>query len=375
MSRIQRLAVGRGTVHSELDVRNNALNFIRLSLAVAVIVSHSTPLGGFSINFGVGTFRLGSIAVAGFFAISGYLITRSRMGTPFGTYSLKRLTRILPGYWVCLIVTAFLISPVAGFLVGGWQPGDAVEYVFSNADMVKGSYLLGTTLDNVPYPDWWNGSLWTLRYEVLCYFIVGLALTIGFIRRNRFWILLAFLASSATSVALNSFDLMRNVDDILFLLPVFLSGAVLYLYGDVIPFSAWIAALSSLVFVGLSFLDLGQVLGGLPIAYMCIWLGAALRGPFRRINARNDISYGMYLYGAPVQQLLVVVGLANFGHFVYILSSVLATVPFALASWFLVEKPAMGLLGRKRRYKGPLARPSVDPAHGREEDHVSVERS
>jgi peptidoglycan/LPS O-acetylase OafA/YrhL len=33
---------------------------------------------------------------------------------------------------------------------------------------------IGTTIRDVPVPSW-NGSLWTLRHEIACYILVGLA--------------------------------------------------------------------------------------------------------------------------------------------------------------------------------------------------------
>ena len=64
------------TLGSALDERGNALNLIRLVLASAVVVGHATPLGGFSPNV---LTEISSIAVNGFFVLSGFLIAGSRM--------------------------------------------------------------------------------------------------------------------------------------------------------------------------------------------------------------------------------------------------------------------------------------------------------
>ncbi|WP_354348710.1 acyltransferase [Pseudarthrobacter sp. PvP090] len=348
------------TIQSRLDTRSNSLNFLRLILAVSVIVAHSTPIGGFSLDFGIGTFGLGTIAVAGFFAISGYLITRSRMNTPLGKYTVKRLARIFPGYWACLLFTAFVAAGIAGLIQGGWNLASAVTYVASNFDMSSNYYSVGTTLSSVPMSDYWNGSLWTLRYEVFCYFAVGLLLTAGFIRRNRSFLLVAFLISTVASLGFHFVEIPNTAEDLLFLVPAFLAGAVLYSYADKVPL-AWPPALAALVlFTTLSLADFGRALGGLPIAYICIWIGVALPPVFRKINARNDISYGVYLYGAPVQQLLVLLGLNSFGHLPYILFSVVAVIPLAVTSWFLVEKPAMALTSIKwsRFWRHPQPTPA-----------------
>lgn len=63
----------------------------------------------------------------------------------------------------------------------------------------------------------------------------------------------------------------------------------------------------------------------------------------------------------PVQQLLVICGLAFLNPFVFAVVAAVATVPLAALSWFLVEKRAMALKSRLQgRGKQPGAVP-LDP--------------
>ena len=89
---------------------------MRLLLAGMVIMGH-TWLGG---RFAGKSFTnsLGTWAVYGFFAISGYLIAGSRLRTGFGTFMLRRAARVLPGFWVCLLVTAFCAAPLISAILG-----------------------------------------------------------------------------------------------------------------------------------------------------------------------------------------------------------------------------------------------------------------
>jgi peptidoglycan/LPS O-acetylase OafA/YrhL len=66
---------GRGrTIGEALDPKHNSLNFLRLVLALIVVVAHTAQAGWFlNIKAGVGTTSFGQIAVYGFFGISGYL--------------------------------------------------------------------------------------------------------------------------------------------------------------------------------------------------------------------------------------------------------------------------------------------------------------
>ena len=57
--------------------------------------------------------------------------------------------------------------------------------------------------------------------------------------------------------------------------------------------------------------------------------------------AKHDVSYGIYVYAFPVQQLLAVFGLA-FLHPLFF-SAVAFVITFVLAagSWFVIERPAL----------------------------------
>ncbi|WP_432991002.1 acyltransferase family protein [Dactylosporangium sp. CA-233914] len=120
-----------GTLDTYYTGRDNGIGFIRLTLAGAVVVAHATSLGFGWEDLGRSLFRkqtnVGTLAVFGFFVLSGLLITRSAAHTPIGRFAWHRALRILPGLWMCLLVTAFVVAPavalhergtLAGFLDG-----------------------------------------------------------------------------------------------------------------------------------------------------------------------------------------------------------------------------------------------------------------
>ena len=82
------------------------------------------------------------------------------------------------------------------------------------------------------------------------------------------------------------------------------------------------------------------------VVYPMLWLGAHL--PMQRVGATNDYSYGIYIYGFPAQQLLAVWGATRFGFLPFAALSVAAAAPFAVASWWLVEKHALRLKDLRR---------------------------
>ncbi|MCV7084291.1 acyltransferase, partial [Mycolicibacter hiberniae] len=83
----------------------------------------------------------------------------------------------------------------------------------------------------------------------------------------------------------------------------------------------------------------------------------------RRTRLRNDLSYGVYIYAFPIQQLLAAFGLARFNPFLFFILATAATLPVAALSWFVVEKRAMALKARifRRVVVSPSAQRSTVP--------------
>ncbi|OAE02751.1 acyltransferase [Arthrobacter sp. OY3WO11] len=336
--------------------RDNALNLIRLVLAILVIVSHAFPIAGYGPDPALGGLGLGSFAVGGFFAISGYLITQSRFRSDLKSYSIRRALRILPGYWVCLLYTAVVTAGLAGLVRGGWSPVEAAKFIALNAVMVRaGGSDIGTTLAGLPYPSAWNGSLWTLRFELLCYVMVGVALIAGFVRRRRAVFPAAFVGSTAASVAVHAAGIDGISADLSLLVPFFLAGATIHAYADEIPCNKALAWLSFSALAVVLVCGQGKTMSALPVAYLLLWLGIVIPRRLASLCARNDFSYGTYLYAFPMQQWLVIGGYAHVGPAAYIVLSVLATAPFAILSWFWVEQPATRLFNRRRHVSASLA--------------------
>ncbi len=331
-----------------LDPCRNSLNALRLAFALMVIVSHAWPIGGFGGDPALAGFSLGGFGVAGFFAISGYLITESRVHKDIAPYLVARGLRILPGLWVALLAVAFVGAPLAAIARGGWSLRAAIEYVLGNAATYQGHTVLGSTLDRQPLGDW-NGSLWTLFYEVLCYLCIGAAFLLAAVRCNpRPYLAVAFVGTVLLGAANSShaFDGHVALQQGSSLVPYFFAGALIWAYRDLVPAQPLLAGVCAAVALTLVLAHAGGEFVALPIAYVVLWLGQALPAWTQRINNPNDISYGVYIYAFPVTQLLVIAGVAKAGAGVLSLAAAAVTVPLAFASWFLVERPAKRLTRR-----------------------------
>jgi peptidoglycan/LPS O-acetylase OafA/YrhL len=328
------------------DLRDNSFDFIRLVLAAAVVVSHSFPISGLAAEPRLGDIKLGTLAVAGFFAISGFLVTGSRMRSSLSGFAVRRFLRIYPGYWVCLAFTAFVAAAIGGAVRGGWSAANAGAYVLSGLSMVGTLPLDTASLAGAPLDGSWNGSLWSLPYEVACYVAVGLVYTLGWLRRSRWLVLVAFVGATAASLLLRTSTGPGFVHNSLVVVPFFLAGALYYFYEDQLPIHPVGVGAALALLVGFMLLGHAESLAGLPVTYLVVWLSGALPRWTRNWGHRADLSYGTYLYGFPVQQLLVVAGAQRLGIAAFVACSLAATAPLAASSWFLVERPAMRLRAR-----------------------------
>lgn len=330
------------------DTRPNALNAIRLALAVTVIVWHAHLLPNRSeLPHAVGQL-LEQFPVDAFFAISGFLITRSWFRNPNPSKYVKaRFTRLFPGLWVCLAVTAFVVVPLAVEIGGRSVPSlrSQLEYVLGNAttfDWVDHRSIEDTTVGMFRSP--WNVSLWSLRWEILAYAAV---VVLGMLRLLRPRVVVALTATCwALAVSL---VLLRIPDDFVFgvfalprLLMMFFIGSLFWMWGRHIPLRRSLVLGSFALIVTASFTPDYRLLAAPAVAYLCLSLGLYL-GRFPRLILRNDLSYGMYIYGAPVQQALLIIGFTG-TWLTFTLTTLALVVPLAAMSWFLVESPAMGLL-------------------------------
>ncbi|MDQ2838579.1 MAG: acyltransferase [Actinomycetota bacterium] len=348
---------------------NNSLNALRLALALTVIVSHSWPLGGFGKEPLFGGETPGGWAVFGFFAISGYLIMGSRVSNGFAEYLQRRLRRIFPAFIVCLILTAFVFAPI-----GYWRahhhlhgfattPISPINYVLSNITLRMNNYNVAGGPTGLPYPRAWDGALWTLYYEFACYLIIGLCCCWTRFRSSALPIAILLLICTIArfeAVQVGKYAQNSDLSWVLHLAPFFLAGSLLYQLRDKVPMRVGLAGLSLVLLVAIPLLGTPRlvVFCALPMAYLCMWLGARL--PLQRVGRRNDVSYGVYIYGFPVQQLLALYGQHRHGQLTYIVLAVLCTLPLAAASWFLVERPAMGSR-RRVRTDPPRHRASPEP--------------
>ena len=196
---------------------------------------------------------LGSIAVYGFFGISGYLIAGSASRNGVGRYLWQRFLRIFPAFWACLIVTAFGLGAIAltrnpsahcGYLCYlKLRPGP-VSFVYSNV-------LLKLDQLNVAPSKLFlaDSSLWTLFFEFLCYLLLAALSFVGVLRHRGWVALIAFSIFGALLITtlVPSLNSQFNGEshyvlmNFMVLSVAFMGGTLIYLYRERVPDSALLA--------------------------------------------------------------------------------------------------------------------------------------
>jgi peptidoglycan/LPS O-acetylase OafA/YrhL len=363
--------------------RHNSLNFIRLAFCLTILFSHAIVLGGFGSEWILGDrTTIGVPTLYGFFCLSGFLIAGSAEKNSVPRYLWQRFLRIMPAYWLCLIMTAFVIGAIAWLHQSPAASCDIAScyyftghsgpfaYLYHNWLLGVNQFNIGSTPSGGPVPFFWNNSVWTLLPEVCCYLILGCLAFLKLLRRRPVvvalacsaWLLEVVIAwRGPANSAAHFFGPFTIPPSLLFGLmtlgPAFLAGAVVYLYRNELPDSGWLAlgffvayvAGSWLPFFGNGEFRFGHYLPGPTsvmaplLAYPLIWLGIHLPSLFQRVGARNDYSYGVYIYAWPVSQLLGIWGVQRGGYAVFAGSVAAGSVALAVLSWHLVEKRALSL--------------------------------
>jgi peptidoglycan/LPS O-acetylase OafA/YrhL len=346
-----RAVSARGKAHAP-EVNN--FNFLRLIAAAAVILHHAYDLTGRS-GYLDATVKvsIGWMAVSVFFSMSGYLIflsaERSRSVLNF---MYARALRIFPGLIAMLVLTTFVLGalfsdvPANAFFLSG----ETYSYIFGNSILYLPKYVLpgvfaGNSINAV------NGSLWTLRFEFTCYLFAGVAIALGIVGRKKLvsalligvglgYAAIIVWAATVGSPAGELFNDAGDVQKLFRLTLAFYVGAVVanFRLYDRLGVVASLAALAILVLSYTTEFYFPAMI--VALAIWAFWL-AKIGGPIAdHLRKVPDFSYGLYIYSFPIQQALLHLkpdmGIVENSSLALVLTSVIA-----LASWFIVEKPAL----------------------------------
>ncbi|HHS9742997.1 TPA: acyltransferase family protein, partial [Raoultella ornithinolytica] len=324
---------------------NNNLDLIRLLASISVIIYHSFALNP---QWGIidpvkslfGYITTGGLAVKVFFFISGLLVTNSLLSRKsILQFITSRSLRVFPGLAFVVTITAFIIGliftslPISEY----FKSNQPILYVLKNM-LLETQYFLPGVFEKNSHGV--NGSLWTIHYEVLAYITLGSLYLIGLGKARWLASLLCLIIIIEPFMPYKGMLFASSDNNAIYLLaPSFALGALLainknsYRTNVYLPFLLFIA----------QFIFNNEVISSLLMCIsMCLlMLHISSLKMVIGLNLKHDISYGVYLWGFPIQQIisqnLSVPPIVN------ITASILLTIAVAFASWFLIEKPSLKL--------------------------------
>jgi peptidoglycan/LPS O-acetylase OafA/YrhL len=329
--------------------RANNFDVLRLVAALSVIFSHSFLIAEgtqarepFVILTG-SQCVLGLVGVFVFFVISGYLVTESFCRQPHaGRFALRRTLRIYPGLLVNIAVCAFVLGPIVTTLsLADYFSGPELrDFLLKTFVLQPGEFRLpGVVFSHNPVGRHLNGSLWSLRYELLMYVMVGV---LGVLRLLRLSTCIVLTIAGMAAVYFE--DALRPLGEFqqwTWLLGFFASGMALYFLRDRIVFSTrWaLVALAALVL----FTATGRLILLFPLAgaYVALWFARRYDAWLDYSRWCGDLSYGIYIYGWPLEQFVFWLSGGKAAWWQVFLGALPLILGAAWLSWRLVENPAL----------------------------------
>ena len=343
---------------------DNNFNLIRLVAAWAVIFGHAHAVavwGGLEPVYALLRIKFsGLVAVDTFFLVSGFLIAASLERNRLPAFVASRALRIFPALLVCVALTVLVLGPLVTTAADYWRHPETMRYFVANVGLsMDTAHFLPGVFDDMRVQSV-NASLWSLPVEARCYLALALLGLLALNRRGRFNALFV-VAMVAGVLWLGPRTLPETESRVWSCLAFFATGTFAWLNRRAIPLG-WPLLLAVLA--------LAALLRGRPHFYLAYWLALAYGTlfvayvPKLPVIRRNDFSYGLYLYGWPAQQL-VQMQFPLLGPWGNTLGATVLAGALAVASWFLVERPAMRLK-RRLHVRDPL--PAVAPGHADEAD-------
>ncbi len=336
---------------------DNGFGVLRLVTALAVVFSHSfyllTHVTASEPLFATTGFTLGQHAVHVFFAVSGLLVTASLVRAPaLSGFVWARALRIFPALILCTVLTAFVLGPLATNLpiVSYLTSAEPYLYVLKTAGLITGNAALPGVFDANPVPGEVNIPVWTLKYEVICYLILAAAAVLGVFRSWALTTLVLASIAAAYAVPQLAYGVSAEGGSLGSLARLgfcFSLGVLGYVLRDRLRIGALGLVLTGGTYLLLRGTGLGYIALIVLTAYISFAVASLPFGALTRWARDTDISYGTYIYGWPIMQLMVSL-VPDISQMQLFLLTLAVLVPLAYLSWRLVEKPALALKSRRR---------------------------
>jgi len=307
-----------------------------------VMETHSHILAGKETYYS--SFHISFLGLPSFFFLSGLLVTQSLYNSPtWKNFAWRRFLRVYPGGIFAILATALILGPcVTSYSLKDYFTSPLLYQYLESCSLIHINFRLpGVFQHSALGTDSVNASLWTISLELKLY--LGLLAARMLKWPGKRWTLLILVAAGITA-----FFLIKKDGPGRWTLPYltygvqFLSGVLCYLYKDKIRIRGYWLFLIPLAFALSLWLDILLLTAYFLIPALVLFTATYGTEWCKKITPKADLSYGIYIYAFPIQQLV-----ANYLHpatpLTLFLESAVAVLPPALLSWYAVEKRALRL--------------------------------
>ena len=304
------------------------------------------------------------------FCISGFLIPASmERSRGVGEFLKKRVLRIIPSLWICIIIGVIVAAAFCGFTWNGTFTKWIVGQLCFIRDFPQPDFISAFGTGN------FQGNLWTMIYTVQFYLITAIVYKAIKNRKIGVWIgVLVF------SMALNIVTpyvqasvpvAVKNVisHTCLPFFYIYFAGWFIYRWREtIVPMLCRAKVLLALLIIGRGI----WLMNGAPrvgeyqdmvIVLLLIMLTIGVGYSFGKLRFSIDLSYGLYLYHMIVVDVFVHLGLT--GNIGYVIAAYAVSAVLAFISYYLVDDTVARLFKSKPRIETvtvPIAPPETEAA-------------
>lgn len=312
---------------------------------MCIIMNHYDVLTGIDlpqlprIFGGVGSF----FTISGFLMFASYEKRRDRK-----RYFSRRARRILPPYLLIVVLAAVALSAVSSLTPAEYFASSHTwRYLLYNVLFLNfiEPTLPGVFDDNIVHAV--NGSLWTMKGEVVCYLLVPVVygLLCRYRRHARAILLAIFTVCYAAYMVLSAWDsaMITIIAKQMRMFTFFFAGAIISMHMSQFRHWKWLLLIVAAVLVAFTFYNDWAWLALRPFTDSVLVIWFAITGRWGWWASRHDgLSYDMYLFHCPVIQTLVCTGvIASIGPWPGFAAATALTVLLAALSWRFVGKPIL----------------------------------
>ena len=376
-----------GTILDENRGMGLGFDYLRLGLALLILLSHTSGIIGtsgamsallssiFHIDADTAS-KMAAVNMAGvaaddrvehaltglgrpvtlsylpmFFALSGFLVAGSALRTrKLVPFLGLRVLRLLPALFVEVTLSAIILGGIltslpldeyyrsAGFFNYFWNiTGHVQLYLPGVFESTKHKII--------------NENLWTLPWELYCYVTMSVIIISSLLYRPM--VLSVFYVAVTVGCLIASLAYGFQVVPAKLhgpaLIYYFLTGVMFYIWRARIPYNYVILSASVVVTYAAMMFPMAVFVYPVLLVYVTIFIGLT-PFPQSRLVKSGDYSYGIYLYGFPVTQAIILTFPALGGNLALAATAATAaTIAVAFLSWHGVEKHALKL----KRYLSP----------------------